>query len=501
VSLWADASTREALLASLAAWPTHALTPDQSAILLRFLDGIYAPLDAFPNQSGPRALAIAPATAARLTAPGPLVLREAEGRPVAVIPEATAWQDADGWHAAGRIVGLQPPPAYDFVDLRLSPDAVRAEIARRGWRDAVAVFADAPLHCAEIAELGGFLTGGPAFLTNDNQLARHPRRDDTGLIVFASLVAAHAPDAAAYARVRALRRAIGHLPEGRAILVYDGRPESEGGPGSAADVTVARAYGCSRLVSWRTPAAALVDAARAAGVAIDHLPAGVPAPLDESLRDGWTFPDVAAELARATDTGAPPGVTVFFTGLSGSGKSTIANALRVRLLEDGRRTVTLLDGDLVRQHLSSELGFSREHRTLNVRRIAFVAAEITRHGGLAICAPIAPYAAIRREARAMVERVGTFLLVYVATPLEVCEARDPKGLYQRARAGTLPEFTGVSDPYEVPDDADLTLDTSRLSVAESVDALMAALAERRLLGPVSVTPRAGRDAAPDAAPR
>ena len=502
MSLWADASTREALAASLAAWPSHALTPDQTAILLRLLDGVYAPLDAFPHHADPLALAIAPAIAARLETPGPLVLREAEGRAVAVMPEATAWQDAAGaWHVAGRVVGLQPPPAYDFVDLRRSPDEVRAEVARRGWRDAVAVCADFPFHRAEIAELGGFLSGGPASLTDDNRLTRHPRRDDTGLIVFVTVVAAHPPDAAVYARVRALRRAIGHLPADRALLVYDGRPEAEGGPGSPADVALARAFGCHTLVTWRTPSPALAAAARDAGVGIEHLPAGVPAPLDERLRDGWTFPDVDAELARGATTSALPGVTVFFTGLSGSGKSTIANALRVRLLEDGHRTVTLLDGDLVRQHLSSELGFSREHRNLNVRRIAFVAAEITRHGGLAICAPIAPYAAVRREARAMVERVGTFLLVYVATPLAVCEARDPKGLYQRARAGTLPEFTGVSDPYEVPDDADVTLDTSRLSVAESVDVLMAALAERHLLGSTSATPRAARDAAPGGASR
>ncbi len=118
----------------------------------------------------------------------------------------------------------------------------------------------------------------------------------------------------------------------------------------------------------------------------------------------------------------------------------------------------------MRTHLSSELGFSREHRTLNVRRIAFVAAEITRHGGVAICAPIAPYTALRRDARALVEAAGLFLLVYVATPLAVCEARDVKGLYQRARAGTLPEFTGISDPYDVPDDADVTIDTSQVSV-------------------------------------
>ena len=159
--------------------------------------------------------------------------------------------------------------------------------------------------------------------------------------------------------------------------------------------------------------------------------------------------------------------------------------LRVRLLEDGRRTVTLLDGDVVRTHLSSELGFSREHRTLNVRRIAYVAAEITRHGGVVICAPIAPYAALRREARTLVEAAGLFLLVYVATPIDVCEARDPKGLYQRARAGTLPEFTGVSDPYDVPDDAELTIDTSRVTVARAVEMLMAALQARGLLTPTS----------------
>ena len=168
----------------------------------------------------------------------------------------------------------------------------------------------------------------------------------------------------------------------------------------------------------------------------------------------------------------------------------------MRLLEDGRRTVTLLDGDLVRQHLSSELGFSREHRALNVRRIAFVAAEIARHGGLAICAPIAPYASIRAEARGLGEAAGAFLLVYVATPLEVCEARDPKGLYKRARAGTLAEFTGVSDPYEAPDDADVTIDTSRVSVAQAVDTLMGLLEARGFLSASPSGPGAGRSGAP-----
>jgi sulfate adenylyltransferase len=156
-------------------------------------------------------------------------------------------------------------------------------------------------------------------------------------------------------------------------------------------------------------------------------------------------------------------VTIFFTGLSGAGKSTVANALMFKLLEAGDRPVTLLDGDIVRKHLSSELDFSREHRDLNVLRIGFVASEITKNGGVAICAPIAPYAASRREVRRMVERVGGFVEVYVSTPLAVCEARDRKGLYAKARAGILKGFTGIDDPYEEPERAELTIDTQGLT--------------------------------------
>jgi sulfate adenylyltransferase len=163
------------------------------------------------------------------------------------------------------------------------------------------------------------------------------------------------------------------------------------------------------------------------------------------------------------------GLVVFFTGLSGSGKSTIARGLRDSLLELGSRTVTYLDGDVVRHLLSKGLTFSKDDRDLNIRRIGFVAAEAARHGGLAVCAPIAPYAATREEVREMVESVGAdFLLVHVSTPIEECERRDRKGLYARARAGLIPEFTGVSDPYEEPDDADLVIDTTHLSIEAAV---------------------------------
>jgi sulfate adenylyltransferase len=181
----------------------------------------------------------------------------------------------------------------------------------------------------------------------------------------------------------------------------------------------------------------------------------------------FTYEAVARELHARHPVRGSQGFTVFFTGLSGSGKSTVANALRVKLLEIGGRGVTLLDGDLVRANLSSELGFSKEHRDLNIRRIGFVASEITRAGGVAICAPIAPYDVVRREVREMVAPCGGFVLVHVATPLEVCESRDRKGMYAKARAGLIKEFTGISDPYEVPTDADVVIDTTNMTPDEA----------------------------------
>lgn len=177
-----------------------------------------------------------------------------------------------------------------------------------------------------------------------------------------------------------------------------------------------------------------------------------------------------AEPARDTE-----GFTVFLTGLSGSGKSTIASALRGVLIETTGRPVTLLDGDVVRQHLSPELGFSREHRDLNVLRVGWVASEVVRHGGIGICSLIAPYDAARKQVRAMIEPLGGFLLVHVATPLETCEARDSKGLYAKARVGSLPKFTGVSDPYESPADAALTIDTRHTSVDQACALVLARL--------------------------
>ncbi|MEL7117036.1 MAG: bifunctional sulfate adenylyltransferase/adenylylsulfate kinase, partial [Pseudomonadota bacterium] len=182
------------------------------------------------------------------------------------------------------------------------------------------------------------------------------------------------------------------------------------------------------------------------------------------IPEWFSFPDVVAELRRSRPPRASQGFTVFFTGFSGSGKSTIANALMIKLMEMGGRPVTLLDGDLVRKHLSSELGFSKEHRDLNIQRIGYVASEITKNRGIAICAPIAPYAATRARVREMIEAYGAFVEVHVATSIEECERRDRKGLYKLAREGKIKEFTGISDPYEVPDSPELRLDTEQVEV-------------------------------------
>jgi sulfate adenylyltransferase len=186
----------------------------------------------------------------------------------------------------------------------------------------------------------------------------------------------------------------------------------------------------------------------------------------------FTPPAVATELRRSYPPRAKQGFTVFFTGLSGSGKSTIANVLLVKLLEMGGRPVTLLDGDIVRKNLSSELGFSKEHRDINIRRIGYVAAEITKNGGIAICAPIAPYDQTRRDVREAIEPGGGFLLVHIATPLDVCESRDRKGLYAKARAGIMKEFTGISDPYEEPADADVVIDTTSVTAEEAAQQII-----------------------------
>jgi sulfate adenylyltransferase len=193
------------------------------------------------------------------------------------------------------------------------------------------------------------------------------------------------------------------------------------------------------------------------------------------IPDWFSYPEVIEELRKTHPPRHKQGFVVFFTGLSGAGKSTIANALMVKLMELGGRRITLLDGDVVRKNLSSELGFSREHRDLNILRIGYVASEISKNGGIAICAPIAPYRVTRRKVRELVEETGGFVEIHVATPLDICEQRDRKGLYAKARAGLIKEFTGISDPYEEPENPEIVLDTSESSPDQSAHRIIVKL--------------------------
>ncbi len=200
----------------------------------------------------------------------------------------------------------------------------------------------------------------------------------------------------------------------------------------------------------------------------------------KKIPDWATFPEVIEELNRSYPSPACQGLTIFFTGLSGAGKSTIAKVLYARFLEMGTRPVTLLDGDIVRRNLSSELNFSKEHRDINVRRIGFVASEITKNRGIAICAPIAPYQRTRDEIRSAIEQYGGFFEIHVSTPIAECEKRDRKGMYARARAGLLKGFTGVDDPYETPKHPELRIDTTRITPEEAAREVLLLLSQKSM---------------------
>jgi sulfate adenylyltransferase len=245
-----------------------------------------------------------------------------------------------------------------------------------------------------------------------------------------------------------------------------------------ADAVVLMPVGGARIDNARRPpwVDAWIDAANRAGATVVSVPIAAHEATTRANELAAAFSGGA--LVEVSTVPQPVGVgrTVFFTGLSGSGKSTVARSVVERLA--GSRSITLLDGDVVRTHLSKGLGFSAEDRDVNIRRIGWVAAEVTKHGGLAVCAPIAPYDATRKWVRETVEAAGgpgSFLLVWISTPLEVCEKRDVKGLYAKARRGEIKGFTGIDDPYEAPQDADLTIDTSQVALDDAVDQVLALL--------------------------
>jgi sulfate adenylyltransferase len=407
-------------------------------------------------------------------------------------------------YVGGRVRGIEPPTHYDFPHLRDSPRELRDRFAKLGWRQVVA-----------------FQTRNPMHRAHQELTLRAIQQAEANLLIHPAVGLTKPGDIDHYSRVRCYEHLLQTYPEQTTALSLLNLAMRMAGPREALWHAIIRQnHGCTHFIVGRDhagpgqdrfgrtfyePYAAQELVARhqgELGIQILSFPEMVYAreraqyvPADEvqagetllnlsgtefrrRLQEGleipewFSYPQVVAELRRTHPPRHRQGFTVFFTGLSGSGKSTIANALMVKLLELGGRAVTLLDGDIVRKHLSSELGFSREHRDINILRIGFVASEITKNGGIAICAPIAPYAATRHQVREMIAPLGGFIEVHVATSLETCESRDRKGLYAKARAGILKEFTGISDPYEAPEHPELTLDTHDCAPGEAAQRIL-----------------------------
>ena len=399
-------------------------------------------------------------------------------------------------YLGGRLKGVEPPTHYDFKHLRHSPGQVRQLFQQWGWRRVVA-----------------FQTRNPMHRAHHDLTFRAAREAEANLLIHPVVGMTKPGDVDHFTRVRCYEHILEQYPIQTTALSLLPLAMRMAGPREALwHAIIRKNYGCTHFIVGRDhagpgngadgePFYGPYDAQELITQHADELDITmVPfrnmvyvqdraqfVPADEvaegesvltisgtefrrrlreglEIEDWFSYPSVIEELRHSHPSLHLRGFTVFFTGLSGSGKSTIANALMVKLMEMGGRRVTLLDGDIVRKNLSSELGFSKEHRDLNILRIGFVASEIAKHGGISVCAPIAPYASTRRKVRDMVEGSGAgFLEVYVATPLEVCEERDRKGLYAKARAGLIKEFTGISDPYEVPERAEITIDTQDLT--------------------------------------
>jgi sulfate adenylyltransferase len=417
-------------------------------------------------------------------------------------------------YISGELVPIQSNKYFDFTHLRKSPQEVRDLFQSNHWKDVIAFQTRNPMHRAhfELTRL--------AMEQHNAKLLMHP------------VIGISKPgDIDHFTRVKCYQHIIKYYPEDSVELSLINLAMRMAGPKEALwHAIIRKNYGCNHIIIGRDHAGPGVDAEGKPyyqpydaqelisqyqeELEIKMIPfqemvfaknKKTYLPLDEIKEDeqierlsgtqfkellkqrieipSWySFPEVIHELRRRYPKLHNQGLTVFFTGLSGAGKSTLANALMYKLMEMEDRPITLLDGDIVRQHLSSELGFSKEDRDIHVKRIGYVASEITKHGGVAICAPIAPYSNTRRIVRNMIDDVGSFIEIHVSTPLSVCEERDVKGLYKRARAGKILEFTGVSDPYEEPQNPEITIDTSDITVEESSEIILDKLLSMRLLG-------------------
>ncbi len=394
-------------------------------------------------------------------------------------------------YLGGKLEKIEKPFHYDFKQYRLSPKKVKLLIKDLGWNKIIAFQTRNPLHRAHIE-----ITLKAMKNLNANLLI-HPVVGSTKV-----------DDVDHFTRVRCYEHAIKRYPLNSVLLALLPLSMRMGGPREAIlHAIIRKNYGCTHIIIGRDHAGPgsdekgkpfynPYDAQKMMKnyeneIGIKMLPfqlmVFVPSinkfkeigdlnkkvkyktisgtKLRSLLDKGkdipvwFSYPEIIKELKKSNPPFNKKGFTVFFTGLSGSGKSTIANGLLIKLLEEGSRSITLLDGDIVRTHLSSELGFSKKHREINVRRIGYVASEITKNGGVAICAPIAPYALDRALNKELISSVGGYVEVFINTSMKKCEERDPKGLYRMAREGQLKQFTGISDPYEEPINSDIVLNS------------------------------------------
>ncbi len=416
-------------------------------------------------------------------------------------------------YLGGPITGIQPPIHYDFKARRDTPNELRAFFRKMGWRRVVAFQTRNPLHRA-----------------HQELTFRAAREAQANLLIHPVVGMTKPGDIDHFTRVRCYEAVLDQYPGSTTHMSLLNLAMRMAGPREALwHALIRKNHGCTHFIVGRDHAGPGKNSAGqdfygpydaqdlvneyAGEIGLEMVPfkqmvyvqeRAEYQPADEvaegatvldisgtelrrRLQEGleipewFSFPEVVKELRRTKPPRASQGFTVFFTGLSGSGKSTIANALMVKLMELGGRPVTLLDGDVVRKHLSSELGFSKEHRDINIKRIGYVASEITKNGGIAICAPIAPYTATRRAVREMIEQYGAFIEVHVATSVEECERRDRKGLYKLAREGKIKEFTGISDPYEVPEKAEMVVDTVNVSPDDCAQDVMLKLESMGLI--------------------
>ncbi|MEU4245236.1 adenylyl-sulfate kinase [Actinoplanes sp. NPDC026619] len=489
--------------------PSYTPLPHELADLELLLSGAYAPLTGFLGRRdldalrrrgqladgtswpAPVTLQVPTELAGDLLLDDPLrrtiVLTDPEGAPIAALEVTDAWPvDERNYGVGGVVRAMGDGGHHTFKRLRRTPAEVRVLLPPGR---VLGVIADRPLHRPQLA-----------------QIAHAARTLAAHLLILIPVSGAGPDGLPPEALVRAIFSARDRLPPATIValpLLNKGDELRD----AMLRSKVAAAYGVTHVLSTGgtlsggglrvlVPRELAYDNRDGQWRWRDDIPprnrrlAMTPAEIHDLLDRGFPLPEwhtppaVAKELVRARPPRRHRGLVVFFTGFSGSGKSTIARGLADSLRESGDRTVTLLDGDVVRRELSAGLGFSKADRDRNVRRIGWVAAEIGRHRGMAVACPIAPYEAARAAVRAMATEAGAgFLLVHVATPLEVCEQRDRKGLYARARAGQLRGMTGIDDPYEAPADAELTIDTTTMTVTEAIELVLAYLVEHGWVEP------------------